>query len=128
LFAVGPFIYRHWTVNQLQMNYELFALLLLAGLGNSLWSTALNVLYATNRHQKVALYYVVTYFAAFVTCYLAALQFGVDGAGIVLVAAEISLSVLVLPAALSLAGDSWTGFVRELLKPPLHIHRVLLGR
>jgi O-antigen/teichoic acid export membrane protein len=128
LLVSGPFLYRHWTLKQLPMNYELFSLLLLAGLTNSLWYTALNVLYATNRHPKAALYYVVIYAAAFVAGYAACLQVGLYGVGLVLLAAEVILSVLVLPSTLSLTGDSWKAFVRELLTPPLYLHRVLLGR
>ena len=63
-FLVGPgahWIFPAWTGGKIVMHWPTYIVLLGGVLFNSIWNAALTVLYATNRHGRIAIFYTLFY-------------------------------------------------------------------
>jgi O-antigen/teichoic acid export membrane protein len=111
-----------WTKGKLFMHWPVFSMLLVGVVINSLWYTALMVLYATNRHTRVAVYYTSVYGAgAFVIGYLATKYSGLNGAALSLIVAESIMAVIVIRVALAMAHLKIRRWACSVIGPPFYM-------
>jgi O-antigen/teichoic acid export membrane protein len=107
-----------WTAGKIPMDDEVFALLLLVGVSNSCWFTAMKVANATNRHGKIAIVYTLAYSMNVLAVYPIVPIYGLSGVCAVLLITEIVLAAYVLPQSLRLAEDWWFPWARTVVQPP----------
>ena len=118
LALLGPAIWRKWTVHQFATDRLLLDLMLLLVLFSSLWFTSSVALAATNRHQRLAIVYLVATSASLATAWVLCHWLGLRGAAIALIGAEIFMSAFVLRASLSYLNDTVGGFLSAMLTLP----------
>ena len=111
-----------------EMSYPVFLLLLCASVGNSLWHSALNVMYATNRHKTIATIYLLVYALTLIASYFVAQRYGIIATSALLLNAELILTFFVLPKALLLTNDSWLGFLNTIIRPPTFLIKLLANK
>ena len=120
VLLLGPTILRIWTHGKIAMDWADFAILLSAAAVNGLWTVSLQVAYATNRTQKIALIYTGIYgLGSFAIAWLGIKLLGLPGAAVGLLSAELAMCFQVIPMSLRMTGDSWSDWVRAVLRPPL---------
>jgi len=124
--TVGPWFLSRWTGGHVPPSRGLLSVLLLGVVVYALWSTSSTLLFAVNRHQRLAVYYLGATSLACVLCYFAARRWGLVGAAWTLVGAEVVVNLYVLPAALRLAGDTLPEFLGS-FKSALRGRRPLRG-
>lgn len=112
-----------WTGGKIPMDHELLYLLLAVLFANALWYMSLAVLYATNRHQRVAVDYVLGSLLTLPLAYGLIGPFGLSGVAIALLMLEIFMVAAVLRRTLPSAGDRLSSFLPALWTPPLFILR-----
>lgn len=118
LWFVGEPLLNMWTRGQIPLDAPLYALLLLASVANSLWVTALTVSFATNRHEGTALFYAVTQCVTLLLTFIFTHQFGIAGAGLGLIVAEIALMLWVISQGLRLSGTTFSYWIQTVVSPP----------
>lgn len=124
LLLAGDSFLALWTHGKVAMDWPLFGLLLAGALANALWAPALMVAYATNRHQRTALFYSLVYgVAALATGYVGSTFLGLAGAGLALLLAELAVAIYVVPAAMRMSGERWQTWTRTVLSPPRYLAR-----
>jgi O-antigen/teichoic acid export membrane protein len=118
LAVVSQPVLRLWTHGRVPVEYSVLLPLLGASAANALWTTSLMVEYATNRHQWIALTYIILSVGALlVLCALTA-RFGVPGAAFGSLFLEVTLTYTVISRALHRLGEPWTRFVQSIIRPP----------
>jgi O-antigen/teichoic acid export membrane protein len=119
LWFAGERLLELWTHGRIVMEWSLFTLLVFAAVVNAVWSTALMGAYATNRHGRIAVAYILVYGAGTLGLTYVAMQIvGLSGSGLALLFAEVAMAGYVLPTALRLSDDSWGSWLRTVLRPP----------
>jgi O-antigen/teichoic acid export membrane protein len=88
----------------------------------SLWSTSSTLVSAINQHERLATLYTIATGITVVCTYFAARRYGLYGAAASLLLSEIIMDVYVLPSALRIAHDTWSGFLRSMLNYPASLH------
>jgi O-antigen/teichoic acid export membrane protein len=121
LWFSGEFLFGLWTKSHIAFDVPLYALLLLASTVNCLWFVGLMVPYATNRHQDIALFYVVTQVGGLLLTSLLSYQFGIYGAGLALMTVETLLTFGVLAQALKLIGVTFSAWALTVIYPPVYL-------
>ena len=123
VWLLSETLIRLWTGGQLDYVPLLVALLLIAGFVESLWQSLASVLFAANRHSRIAVVFLVTNCVILAASYVMTDALALPGAAIALIAAEIAMLVCVLPASLSLTDDRGGAWLRSVTPPPLFILR-----
>ena len=118
MMTLGPWFLTHWTRGKVPPSPRLLFLLLLTVLFYSLWSTSSTLMTATNQHKRLSLNYVFATGVTIALTVMMAKRYGLLGAAGSLVVSEILMDVYVLPAALRISEDTWSGFGRSLLHIP----------
>jgi O-antigen/teichoic acid export membrane protein len=122
---VGPgahWIFPAWTGGKITMNWPAYLLLLGGVLVNGIWYTSLMIPYATNRHSRIAPYYLFVYGAAAVGLgFFGATYFGLSGVAIALLLAEAAMALLVLKVSLRMTNIDITCWLETVLLPPINI-------
>lgn len=125
LWFAGEEAFALWTRGEITLDESLYALLLLVAAANSLWNTALMVPYATNRHEWIAMLYVVIYgCSAVILAILLMPRFGFYGAGVALLIAELAMVACVLPTSFRLSGETGYAWVKTIIRPPVFVLKV----
>lgn len=119
LFICGRTIMQVWTHGTIPYEPTLFALLLLVVVCNSFWSTSYVTLIAVNRHQKLAVIYVVATAISLGIALALAYFWGMPGAALGLLVIDAFMISYVVPRSLELVQDTPLGFIRAVLAPPL---------
>jgi O-antigen/teichoic acid export membrane protein len=129
LYLFGGHIYKLWTKGKITYDPVLFGLLLIVVLGNSLWSTSYVVSMAVNRHQKVAVAYILATGLSLGISALLMHLIGLHGAAIALMVVDWCMNVYVLRSSLSILHDDWLPFFRSLIQVPFgnRIKKAALG-
>jgi len=118
LLALGGPVYHLLTGRTVSYDPALFALLLLVVVCNSFWSASYITLVATNRHQKLALVYVLsTAFSLAIAAVLTPLM-GLPGAALALLVIDVFMSTYVVTRSLELVEDTLPAFAKFVLTPP----------
>jgi len=118
----GSRILAVWTHGKITMDMPTFLLLLAAGVVNSLWSSSMMALLATNEHGRAALFYlIVTSVSLPLACLLMA-QFKLPGAAATVLCAEVFCCSYVLRHSLALLNAPVAPFLASLFRvPPIHL-------
>jgi O-antigen/teichoic acid export membrane protein len=118
MITVGPWFLTHWTRGHVPPSRPLLVVLLVVVVFYSLWSTSFVLLSATNRHQKLAVYYIVGTSITIVFTYLLAKRNGLYGAAASLLISEIIMNLYVLPTSLRISHDTFRGFLSSMFTVP----------
>lgn len=124
LAIFGPAIYRIWTHNKIQMNHQVFDILLLVVLANSFWFTSSVASVACNKHLRIAIVYVCGALLSVVLACMLIPVLGLTGAALALFAIEILMVGVVLKSSMRLLGDDLVGFARYAFSLPLMLGMV----
>jgi len=128
LLLVGRVVFERWTRGQVAFDVPLFLLLLAVTVCNSLWSASYVVPVAANRHQKVALTYVVATAASLLGAALLTRGLQVHGAALALLLIDIVMVAFVVPISLRMVGDETGGYARAVVTLPKDLPGRLLAR
>jgi O-antigen/teichoic acid export membrane protein len=115
---LGPTFLHHWTEGKVPPSTGLVSLLLIVVVFYSLWSTSSTLVAAINKHERLAVVYTIATGLTVCLTYIAARRYGLYGAAGSLLLSEIIMDVYVLPSALRIAGDTWSGFFVSMLQFP----------
>jgi O-antigen/teichoic acid export membrane protein len=118
VLAGGTVALRVWTHGQVSMNWPVLSILTLAAVVNVFWSLSNTVEYATNRHERVAIAYVLVSTASLAMVCALLPRFGLTGAALGVLACELSVASIVVKQALGCVGDSLSQFAAAVLQPP----------
>lgn len=122
LWLLGPMAYQLWTNNQIELDRVMFLLLLLAGLMNGLWSIALIVLAASNRHGRASGLMLGVGLLVAPACYAGGWLGGLPGIAGALLTCELLLAVPVIRSSLRESGDDLRGFLAAMADPMALYH------
>lgn len=129
MMTVGPWFLTHWTSGHVPPSRALLGILLLVVLLYALWSTSSTLMTATNQHQRLATYYIVGTSFACLLCYFLARAYGLFGAAMSLLVAELVMNLYVVPASLRIAQDTLPAFLTSMFHYPQALRpSVLLER
>jgi O-antigen/teichoic acid export membrane protein len=123
----GDRIMHAWTGGRVGTGGALLYLFLAMSAIDCLWYTSIQVLYATNRHQRVALDYVIACIVTVPLGYGLLRAWGLDGPAIALLGLELFMVAAVLPRALRAAHDTFRGLLAYAGHPPLYVFGGLAG-
>lgn len=118
LGSLGAWFIKIWTHDAFEANQVLFLLLLLTTFLNVMWQTSWVVLMATNQHQKIAAAFIVSATSGLLAAWLILPVLGINGAGLVLVLAEIPMLYFAINSAIHLLKDSWPVYLRAVFNKP----------
>jgi O-antigen/teichoic acid export membrane protein len=127
LAVFGPEILDLWTSGKIDTGGTLLYMFLALTVVSSFWYTSAAVLIATNRHQRIALDYVVASFVSLPVGYVLLEAMGLTGPALALILLETFMMVSVLRRALPAAHDDLRGLLRAIRTPPLYVLAGVLG-
>jgi len=116
LLLYGQTLYSFWTGNALQLNLLLLFLFLIPIPFNALWFTSSVVHVACNQHEKLAVYYLYATGLSIVACIIFSYFWGINGAALSTLVADIVLIPFVLSKSLKLTNDNYSNFINCLYK------------
>ena len=129
MITLGPWFLHRWTAGHVPPSRPLLAILLVVVIAYALWSTSSVLITSTNRHQRLAMWYIAGTSMTVCLTYLAARRFGLYGAAWSLLLSEIVMNLYVLPTSLGLAQDHLPAFLVGLTEfPPALRPAFLLAR
>lgn len=112
----GPACFRIWTRGQVVMDQPCFDILLLVVVASSLWNTSSAVSVAANRHEHLALQYILGTSGSLLLGYVLVQHFGLTGAAVALLACDLWMGCFVVRASNRLLGDHTPDFVRSMVQ------------
>lgn len=118
LLFFGEWIIAVWTHGQVTPDGNFIRLMLAVIFANSLWYTSSVVMLAMNRHQQMALIYLIGTGLSLLLAVALIPIFGLDGAALGLLAIDVAMSVYVVRNSLKLLNDGFGDFLRSVLVPP----------
>lgn len=116
----GP-IMHVWTSGRVGSEGLLLYCFLAIAAVDSLWYTSLGMLFATNRHQRIALYYFIGSLVNLPVAYVLYPIWGVNGVALSVLILEVSMLVPVLRQALPAAHDNLRSWVLFIARPPVSL-------
>jgi O-antigen/teichoic acid export membrane protein len=129
MMTFGPWFLTHWTGGHVPPSRGLLSILLVVVVVYSLWSTSSTLSMATNRHQRLASWYVAGTGVTVLFTYLLAVRYGLYGAAASLMISEVIMNMYVLPVSLRLSHDTFVGFMASMIHFPSSLKPgVLLAR
>jgi O-antigen/teichoic acid export membrane protein len=111
LGVFGEKIFSLWTNGSIYLPGKLLLLFLLPIPFNSLWFTSSVIHMASNKHEGLAIRYLIAMTMAVAGCALLSWLFGMEGAAISTLIADIILIPYVFRVSLSITGDSLEKFM-----------------
>jgi O-antigen/teichoic acid export membrane protein len=124
LVIAGGTIVHVWTGGKVIANGPLLYEFLAVAAIDSLWFTSLSILFATNRHQRMAVYFTLASVINLPVAYAFVQLWGLQGAAVSLILVELFMLVAVLRHALPAAHDTLAGWIRAVSKPPIFLASV----
>lgn len=121
LAAFGGSVVHIWTGGKVVPHGPLLYEFLAVAAIDSLWFTSLAILFATNRHQRIAVYFTLASAINLPVAYGFLQAWGLQGAAVSLILVELFMLVVVLRQALPAAYDTFAGWVRAVAKPPVFL-------
>lgn len=121
----GQRIFALWTHGRVVMDVPAFYFLLGVVLINSVWNTSSAVPLAGNRHQRLAVVYLVCTSVSLFIAYPLILYLGLKGAGVALIMSEFVMAIYVVRLSNKLLSDQRSAFAASMLDASQF--RILLG-
>ena len=118
MVAVGPWIWKHWTLHTLPTDTVLLDMMLLLVVFSSLWLTSSTVMLATNQHQAITAIYLTVTTLTLAAAWPLSRHYGLRGAAAALIVCEMVLAMTVLRASLRFLGDTFAEFAKSLFSVP----------
>ena len=128
LLFFGKSIYSLWTGNSINLPYHILILLLLPVPLNALWFTSSVVHMASNRHEGLAIRYLIAAACSTISSIGLTYFFGLEGTAISLLVMEILLIPYVIKYSIKLTGDDWNSFLVGLLNILKNIRHIIRNR
>lgn len=116
LALAGPAVYELWVGKTMELPLHLLLLFLLPIPFNALWNTSSVVHAACNRHEGLARRYLFASILSLLFCILLTYYWGIEGAALSTLVADVVLIPYVFTRSLKLTGDTWQGFKAGLIK------------
>jgi O-antigen/teichoic acid export membrane protein len=129
MMSFGPWFLHRWTGGHVPPSRPLLAILLTVVVFYAMWSTSSTLMAATNRHQKLAAYYLFGTSITIVFTFVLANRYGLYGAAASLLLSELIMNSYVLPTSIRLSHDTFGGFFASMFHYPESLRpQVLLRR
>jgi O-antigen/teichoic acid export membrane protein len=130
LFLGGRWIFNIWTGGKISFDPLLLDMFLLITLVHSVWYTSLVLPSSINRHQRIALAYLIFSLISISAFAMMLKVMGFYWSLLALIGLEFIMITQVLPISLKLSGDNISGFIRQVVKPPnpLAVVRILIKK
>ncbi len=106
LWTIGPYVYLRWTRHSVAFDAASFHILLLVSLVGSLWYISSVVPMSANLHFSIALNFLAVTLVSLGVARILTLQYGLAGAAVALLLADLSMCWMVFRAALRQTGDA----------------------
>jgi O-antigen/teichoic acid export membrane protein len=119
--ALGSPLMHVWTSGKVGTEGLLLYLFLVIAVVDSLWYTSLAMLYATNSHQRVALYYFVACLVNLPLGYLMYLAWGLDGVAVSILLVDGFMVIPVVRRGLAAASDNLRDWLGAIVRPPVSL-------
>lgn len=119
LAVAGPTIYNVWTSHKTPLNVPMFYVLLLVATVNSLWNCSYAVPVSVNRHQRIAVEYLIVMTLGTVLSLFLGRALGLLGVAVALVVAEVAMNLFTLRQSLPMVSDQVRPFIRTVFSPPI---------
>ena len=120
----GAQVFKVWTHGGVSFDRPLFYCLIAAGVVNSLWYTSSAVALACNRHQQIALVYLLMTAISICVANILLPHFGPVGAATALLATDLAMSVHVLRTSVRISKDTIRDFILTIIKVPFLMSRI----
>jgi len=114
LLICGDVLIRIWTRGKVEIDYELFVLMMAVIFANSFWYTSSVVHVAVNRHQKMAALYLLGTGASLLLATWLLPILGLNGAAIALLAVDCFMAIYVVMGSISLTRDGVRPFIKQI--------------
>jgi O-antigen/teichoic acid export membrane protein len=115
LAIFGERLFALWTHGRIVMDVPAFYILLVVVLFNSTWNASSAVPLAANKHQRLAIVYLVCTSLSLVVGYPLVEHFDLRGAGGALLLCEIIMSFYVVRMSNELLSDRWPQFAASMI-------------
>jgi O-antigen/teichoic acid export membrane protein len=119
LLFSGEWIVRVWTHGGVTFDATVFRILLVVIVANSLWYTSSVVPMAANRHERLALFYLVGAAGSLGIADMLLPHSGLSGAALALLFFELVTGLYTVRRSLSMLDDSFGEFARAIFTPPV---------
>lgn len=111
LTIFGGQIYSLWVGKSITLPFHLLVLFLLPLPFNALWFTSSVVHLASNKHEGLAVRYIIASIIASIACYIFTYLIGIEGAALSILLMDVILIPYVINYSLVLTNDSWAEFL-----------------
>lgn len=125
MYIMGETLLQFWTSGKIAMDNSLFLVMLIASVLQATWSAGMSVLYATNQHSRVAVYFIIISILFLGLSYYLLLNFNITSMMMALAAAEAAMLFLVIPSSLNFIDDTFKAYISEVVKPPYFLIKFL---
>lgn len=125
LLISGNALIRIWTHGKVEIDYELFCWMMAVIFANSFWYTSSVVHVAVNRHQKLAVLYLLGSGTSLLLAIWLLPILGLNGAAIALLAVDCFMVLYVVKKSVFLTKDTMPAFLHIIAIPPFgfrHFH------
>lgn len=123
----GNELYSLWVGEAIGVSSKLIILFLLPVIANSLWSTSSIVHIASNNHEQLAIRFVIASAFSTVSCFMFSSIYGIYGAALATLTADLILIPFVFKKSLQLTNDNLSLFFRGIFSDfkelPKHLRR-----
>lgn len=124
LLVAGKSILHIWTGGKLQIDYIFFALMLISIVPNTLWLASSFVEISINKHERIALAYVISSIATILVAFFTVRTVGLRGLPVIQMVADTIMLALVLRESLSYVNDTMGQFARSQFRFS-HIRKII---
>jgi O-antigen/teichoic acid export membrane protein len=114
LCVAGPWLYRVWTHGKVVLDLSTFHWLLLVALVNSFWNASSVVPMATNKHERIAVAFLVATSCSILLAYPLMSYFGLRGVAIALLTADMVIAWYVVRTSLRVVQDRAGDFMHSM--------------
>lgn len=118
LLVCSPWLMRVWTHGRILLDFSLFAILLGDNIINAIWQTSSMVPGAVNRHQRMAMWFVISTGGSVLLAVLLVPMLKLNGAALSLLLIEIVMAVYVVRVAINWLQENFAELTRSTLRPP----------
>lgn len=115
LWISGRIIIKLWTHNKVEFNVTLFSLMLLLVLTGALWSSSIVTSMSVNKHQKMAIRYLLGTVLSLILSIPLMIHFQLNGAAISLFIIDAFMIMETIKSSLKLTDDSARKFLLSII-------------
>jgi O-antigen/teichoic acid export membrane protein len=124
----GETIYSLWVGKSILLPFHLLILFLLPIPFNALWITSSVVHMASNKHEGLAIRYIIAALISSVACLILTYMIGIEGAAFSIVIMDIILIPYVIRYSLILTNDTWGEFLPATINLIIESPRLIILR